>query len=88
MPELKNPRDWTTHSQLVAESLERQRQAKMLRDWVDKQQNPHVGLRRPRTIGQHVARFWARCDVDDKVSIIAVPLLLIAIAFGARGWTA
>lgn len=72
MPELKNPRDWTTHSQLVSESLERQRQAKMLRDWVDKQQNPHVGLRRKQSI---VARIWAGWDVDMRVGMGGVAAL-------------
>jgi hypothetical protein len=82
MYDVKNPTNWRTHGQLAAESIERQRQAKMLRDWVNKQQNPHVGLRRKQSI---VARIWAGWDVDMRVGMFGVACLF-ALGVIVKTW--
>jgi hypothetical protein len=72
MKERSRRSDYRAHNELVTASLERQRQRKLLREWVNRQQNPLSSRRRQNFI----AAMWASWDVDMRIGLASFAALL------------
>jgi hypothetical protein len=77
---LTRDRGNATYDGIIRDSLERQRNAKRVRDWANQ---PYVPARNAGN--QTIGRWWARLDVDSKVSVLAIVCLVAALAAIAMG---